>query len=120
MPMQLRLVLITVVLISLAVACLLRFSVVENGELAIYCAGAASEIVCQVRDATIGLFNALVFGTIALAAAAASFIWPANLVWKAIAMVAAALGLVLYNVLLSAMALAILVLSLARAVPARE
>ena len=72
-----------------------------------------------MRLAVILLFIRSVFGWTALIAAAINLVRP-NAVVFGIGLVAAAMGLVLYNTRLSALAVPLLLLSLARAAPERS
>jgi hypothetical protein len=68
---------------------------------------------------TIALFNHSVFGWIALGSALLNLLRP-SIVLAAIALAAAAAGLILHNANLSGLAVALLIFSLARPVPAPE
>jgi hypothetical protein len=63
-----------------------------------------------------GLFTPQVFGIVALGAALLNLARPSVVLW-AVALLAGGAGIVLYNVALSALAVALLILSLARPVP---
>jgi hypothetical protein len=69
-----------------------------------------------MRQVTIALFTYSAFGWAALVAAAVNLLRP-SLVLFAIALAAACLGVVLYNVGLSSLAIGLLVLSFARRAP---
>jgi hypothetical protein len=101
----------------LGYAMYLRYLTVEYTQVALACDAGLNTWQCWARKWVIVLFNNLVFGWVALAAAALNLIRP-SIVLFAIAVGAAAAGIVLYNVNLSALAVALLVLSLAR--PASE
>jgi hypothetical protein len=70
-------------------------------------------MLCELRLAVIILFARGVFGWVALIASAIQ-LWRPNLLAFGIGLVFALLGLVLYNTRVSALAVALLVLSLAR------
>ena len=75
--------------------------------------------LCATFRLVIILFNHSVFGWVALAAALLNLMRP-SIVLVAIALAAAGFGLVLHNADLSGLAVALLVLSLARPAPAPE
>lgn len=99
----------------LAGALWVRYALVENPSFALDCARGQTSLLCPLRLATVTLFNASAFGLASLAAAVLTLVRP-GLVTFAAGLVAAAGGLVLYNVSLSGLALALLVLALARPV----
>jgi hypothetical protein len=72
--------------------------------------------LCFTRQITIMLFTYSAFGWTALIVAALNLLRP-SLVLFAIALAAACLGVVLYNVGLSALATGLLILSFARRAP---
>lgn len=112
----------TACLIAVAVAALAygfatRYWVVENSSIGIACeTGNATTWLCASRRTAIALFIPQTFGLVALGAALLNLLRPAVALW-AIALAAAGAGIVLYNVALSALAVALLILSLARPVP---
>ena len=65
------------------------------------------------------LFTPSVFGAVALGAALLNLVRPSVLLC-AVALIAAGFGLVLYNAALSALAVAVLILSLARPAPEQD
>src|SRR5262249_51442839 len=81
---------------------------------ALSCQDGATTWICITRNATIALFKNWVFGTAALGVAVLNLIRPSLLLF-AVAMVAAAFGIVLYNIGASGLAAALLLLSLLRA-----
>lgn len=104
-------------LAALALALFFRYAVIENTPLALSCEAGEESLTCHVRLAVILLFMWNVFGVVAVIASAIQF-WRPNVTAFGIGLVFALLGLVLYNTRLSALAMALLVLSLAR--PASE
>jgi hypothetical protein len=94
-----------------------RYVVIEQSSVSLACEAGLNTWLCATRKLLIALFNHSVFGLVALVAAALNLLRP-SLVLFALGMAAAGLGIVLYNVGLSALAVALLILSLAR--PARE
>jgi hypothetical protein len=75
--------------------------------------------VCIMRRVFIGVFVWNGFGAAALVAAVLALLRPSNILIGA-AVIAGFLGVVLYNTQLSALALALLPLVLARPAPAKE
>lgn len=104
-------------LAALGLALLLRYGLIENTPLGLACEAGDESLICDVRIATIVPFMWNVFGLTALTAALIQ-LWRPNVIAFGTGLAFALLGLVLYNTRLSALAMALLVLSLARAVPA--
>jgi hypothetical protein len=104
---------------AVALSCYLRYRVIEQPTIGIACETGGTSSLCAIRRATITLFQLSALGTVALAAAVLNLLRP-SVVLVAIALVAAGFGIVLYNVALSALAVALLVLSLARPAPEPE
>jgi len=111
---QAVLVLVPLIAGSVAAALYLRYSIIQNTPIGLACDAGERSLLCTVRLATILLFVRGAFGWIAVAAALIQLCRP-NIVTFSIGLVAASLGLVLYNTRLSALAVALLLLSLARA-----
>ena len=86
---------------------------VEQAWVALSCQDGATTWICLTRNTAIALFKNWVFGAVALGTAALHLVRP-SLVLFAIAMVAAAFGIVLYNIGASGLAAALLILSFAR------
>jgi hypothetical protein len=76
-------------------------------------------VLCTTFRLTIVLFEHSVFGWVALVAAALNLLRP-SLVLVSLALAAAGFGLVLHNAGLAGLAVALLILSLARPAPAAE
>jgi hypothetical protein len=106
-------ILAAALLVALGYALYLRYRVIEQAWVALSCQGGARTFICMSRNATIALFKTNVFGIVALAAAALHLIRP-SLVRLGIALVAAAFGIVLYNIGPSGLAVALLVMGFAR------
>lgn len=109
-------VLAPLALVALGAALFLRYGIIQNTPIGLACEAGEESLTCTVRLAVILLFVRSVFGWTALVAAIIQLIRP-NRVAFGIGLIAAMLGLVLYNLRLSALAVALLVLSLARVVP---
>jgi hypothetical protein len=101
----------------LGYALYLRYLVIEQSTVGLACEAGLATWLCATRRVVLALFNHNVFGIVALGAAALNFIRP-SLVLFVIALAAASFGIVLYNVALSSVAIALLILSFARPQPA--
>lgn len=97
----------------------LRFLAIENANVALACQAGLRTWLCSTHRLTIMVFNHQGFGAVALAAALLNLIRP-SLVLFGLTLAAAGLGIVLYNADLSALAVGLLILSLARPAPAPE
>ena len=91
----------------------LRYLVIEQSTIGLACEAGLATWLCATRRVVLALFNHNVFGIVALGAAALNFIRP-SLVLFVIALAVAGFGIVLYNVALSSVAVAVLILSFAR------
>jgi hypothetical protein len=103
-------------LLALGEALYLRYQAIENSTVSLACQAGLDTWLCSTFRLTIVLFNYQVFGGVAIAAAVLNLLRP-SLVLAAVALVAAAFGIVLHNADLSALAAGILILSLARRAP---
>jgi hypothetical protein len=104
---------------SLGYALYLRYLVIEQPSAALACEAGLRTWLCTTRSLATKLFNHSVFGWAALAIAVLNLIRP-SVVLFAGSLAAGGLGIVLYNVDLSALALAVLLISLARRAPEPE
>ena len=104
------------VVAAVSFALYLRYGIIQNTPIGLACEAGEQSLTCTARLAAIILFVGSRFGWTALVAALLQ-LWRPNVVTFGIGLVAAAFGLVLYNTRLSALAVALLVLSLARAWP---
>jgi hypothetical protein len=102
-------------LAALSAALFLRYEIIENTPLGLACEAGRQSLTCTVRLAVIVMFTQSVFGWIAMIAAAIQ-VWRPNVITFCVGLVAALFGLVLYNTSASALAFALLLLSLARPV----
>jgi hypothetical protein len=100
-------------LLALAYAFYMRYGVIQNTPIGLACDAGAATSLCAMRTAVIVLFQHAAFGTVAVAAALINLLRP-SLPLFILGMIAAALGIVLYNVAPSALAVALLIFSLAR------
>jgi len=112
-------VLLIVGFLSLGYALYLRYVVIEQSSVSLPCEAGLGTWLCLTRRVVITLFSHSVFGIAALAAAVLNLIRPAWLL-LALGVGAAGFGIALYNVGLSALAVALLMLSLARPAPAAD
>ena len=103
-------------LAALSYGFLMRYQLIEQSSVGIACAADGTGWLCASRRTAIALFNPQAFGIAALAVALLNLLRPSVVLW-ALALLAAGAGIVLYNTALSALAVAILILSLARPVP---
>jgi hypothetical protein len=108
-------VIIPMWLLALGCAFYMRYGVIQDTPTGLACDAGVATLLCRTRSATILAYQHSGFGGLALAAAALNLLRP-NLMLFVVGMVAAALGIVLYNVVLSGLAVALLILSLARPV----
>lgn len=97
----------------------LRFMAVENANVALACQAGLNTWLCSTYRLSVILFNHQVFGATALAVALLNLIRP-SLVLFALVLAAAGFGIVLHDTDLSALAVGVLILSLARPAPAPE
>jgi NADH:ubiquinone oxidoreductase subunit K len=105
--------------LSVGEAFYLRYMAFENSNVSLACRAGLNTWLCSTYRLTLVLFNHEIFGALALTAALLNLIRP-SLVLLAFALAAVGFGLVLHNAELSALAAAILILSLARPAPAAE
>ncbi|MEA2993608.1 MAG: hypothetical protein QOD40_2528 [Alphaproteobacteria bacterium] len=105
--------------VSVGYALYLRYLAIEPSTVGLACEAGLNTWLCLIRKTAISLFSHSVFGMIALGVSVLNLVRP-SIVLFAIALAAAGAGIVLYNVTLSALAVALLILSLARPVSAAE
>jgi hypothetical protein len=94
----------------------IRYHVIEQSAVGIACGADGTGWLCASRRTAIALFTPQAFGIAALGVALLNLLRPSVVLW-ALALLAAGAGIVLYNTALSGLAVAILILSLARPVP---
>ena len=105
-----------VALVSIGCALYLRHQVIEQSAVGIACEAGAKTWLCASRNTALMLFTPSIFGLAAIGAALLNLVRP-SLLLCAIALAAGGFGIVLYNVALSAFAVTLLILSLARPAP---
>ena len=103
-------------LAALSYGFFMRYRVIEQSAVGIACEGGGTNWLCANRRTAIALFTPQVFGIVALGAALLNLLRPSVIFWG-LALLSGGAGIVLYNTSLSALAVAMLVLSLARPVP---
>src|SRR5258707_1370100 len=97
----------------------LRYLAIEHGPVSLACQSGLNSSLCTTFRLVIVLYDHAVFGWIALAAALLNLVRP-SIALMSIALAAAGFGLVLHNAGLAGLAVALLILSLARPAPAGE
>lgn len=105
--------------LSVGYALYLRYLGIEQTTVGLACDGGLNTWLCSTRRIATTLFEHQVFGIVALAAAAINLLRPSLAIFG-LALIAAGLGIVLYNVGLSALAVGLLILSFARPAPETE
>lgn len=106
-------VLLIVGFLSVGCGLYVRYLVIEQSTVGLACEAGLQTWLCFTRRIAIMLFTNTVFGIVALGAAALHFVRPA-LPLMVMALAAGGLGIVLYNVETSALALVLLILAFAR------
>jgi hypothetical protein len=109
--------LLVVGFLALGEALYLRYLAIEYASVSLACQGGLQTWLCKSFRTAIALYNNNVFGFLALAVALLNLLRP-SIVLVAVALAVAAFGLVLHNAGLSGLAVALLILSLARPAPA--
>jgi hypothetical protein len=97
----------------------IRYMAIENGTVSLACHEGLKTWLCGTWRVSIVLFEHDLFGAVALAIALLNLIRP-SLVLMGLGLAVAAFGVVLHNVDLAALAVGVLILSLARPAPAPE
>jgi hypothetical protein len=97
----------------------LRYMAIENLNVELACQAGLKTWLCGAFRVSTALYNHYVFSGAALAAALLNLVRP-SIVLVAVALAAGGFGIVLHNPELSALAAALLILSLARPAPATE
>ena len=111
--------LLAVGFVSVGYALYLRYRAIEFAPVSLECQSGLDTWLCGTFRTVIILYNHAVFGAVALGAAVINLLRP-SVAMFAIALAAAGFGVVLHNPGLSALAAALLVLSLARPAPEPE
>ena len=103
--------------VTVGYALYLRYFGVEFSTTALACDGGLQTILCKSRTLATSLFKNSVFGIVALVIATLNLMRP-SIVLLTGGLVAAGLGIVLYNIALSGLAIGLLILGFARPAPA--
>ena len=103
--------------VTVGYAIYLRYLAIEFSTVALACDAGLQTIVCKARALATVLFKNSVFGIVALVIAILHVIRP-SIVLLTGGVIAAGLGIVLYNVALSGLAVGLLILGFARPAPA--
>jgi hypothetical protein len=105
--------------LAVGLALYMRYGLVEPSSVGLACESGEVSTACVSRQIFIGMFRHEVFGIVALAATVLALLRPNGLLVGA-ALACGLMGAVLYNTGLSAIALSLLPLVLARPAPPRE
>jgi hypothetical protein len=109
--------LLVVGFVTVGYALYLRYLAIEFSPLALACDAGLQTVMCKSRAVATALFKNSVFGIVALVIAVLHFIRP-SIVLLTGGLIAAGLGIVLYNIVLSGLAIGLLTLGFARPAPA--
>jgi hypothetical protein len=115
-PYQVQFLLV-VGFVTLGYALYLRYLAIEFSTVALACDAGLQTLLCKSRALATVLFKNSVFGITALVIAILHFIRP-SIVLLTAGLIAACLGIVLYNIALSGLAIGLLILGFARPAPA--
>jgi hypothetical protein len=115
-PYQVQFLLI-VGFVTVGYALYLRYLAIELSTVALACDAGLQTSTCKMRALATYLFKQNVFGAVALVIAALHVLRP-SIVLLTAGLVAAGLGIVLYNIALSGIAIGLLILGFARPAPA--
>jgi hypothetical protein len=115
-PYQVQFLLV-VGFVTVGYALYLRYFGIEFSSFALACDAGLQTVLCKARLLATSLFRNSVFGTVALIIATLHVIRP-SIVLLTGGLIVAMLGIVLYNVVLSGVAIGLLILGFARPAPA--
>ena len=115
-PYQVQFLLV-VGFVTVGYALYLRYLAVEFSTVALACDAGLQSMLCKSRTLATYLFKNSVFGIVALIVATLHVMRP-SIVLLTVGLVAAGLGIVLYNIALSGIAIGLLILGFARPAPA--
>jgi hypothetical protein len=115
-PYQVQFLLV-VGFVTVGYALYLRYLAVEFSQVALACDAGLQTVLCKSRSVATYLFKNSVFGLVALVIAVLHVIRP-SIVLLTLGLIAAGLGIVLYNIALSGIAIGLLILGFARPAPA--
>jgi hypothetical protein len=103
--------------VTIGYALYVRYFVIEFSSVALACDAGLQTLPCKARALATVLFKNSVFGIVALVIAGLNFIRP-SIVLLTGGLIAACLGIVLYNIVLSGLAIGLFILGFARPAPA--
>jgi hypothetical protein len=103
--------------VTIGYALYVRYFVIEFSTVALACDAGLQTLPCKARALATVLFKNSVFGIVALVIASLNFIRP-SIVLLTGGLIAACLGIVLYNIVLSGLAIGLFILGFARPAPA--
>ena len=109
--------LIVVGFLTVGYALYLRYLAVEYSTVALACDAGLQSTLCKMRALATYLFKNSVFGIVAVIVAVLHVLRP-SIVLLTVGLVAAGFGIVLYNIVLSGLAIGLLILGFARPAPA--
>src|SRR5215475_3316746 len=115
-PYQVQFLLV-VGFVTVGYALYLRYLAIELSTVALACDAGLQTMTCKMRALATYLFKNSVFGIVAMIIAALHLMRP-SIVLLTGGLVAAGLGIVLYNIVLSGLAIGLLILGFARPAPA--
>ena len=103
--------------VTVGYALYVRYLVIEFSTVALACDAGLQTVTCKARALATVLFKNQVFGIVALIIAGLNFIRP-SIVLLTGGLIAACLGIVLYNIALAGLAIGLFILGFARPAPA--
>jgi hypothetical protein len=109
--------LLVVGFVTVGYALYLRYLAIEYSPVSLACDAGLQTMLCKSRAVATALFKNSVFGAVALVIATLHFIRPSFVLLTG-GLIAAGLGIVLYNIALSGLAIGLLILGFARPAPA--
>jgi hypothetical protein len=109
--------LLVVGFVTVGYAIYVRYMAIELSSTSLACDAGLQTLLCKSRALATTLFRHLVFGITALIIATLHLIRP-SIVLLTLGLIAAGFGIVLYNVVLSGLAIGLLILGFARPAPA--
>ncbi|MGY4479173.1 hypothetical protein [Bradyrhizobium sp. USDA 3364] len=115
-PYQVQFLLV-VGFVTVGYALYVRYLAIEFSPVALACDAGTQTMICKARSLSTVLFKNSVFGITALVIAVLNLMRP-SIVLLTGGLIAAGLGIVLYNVVLSGLAIGLFILGFARPAPA--
>ena len=115
-PYQVQFLLV-VGFVTVGYALYVRYLAIEFSPVALTCDAGTQTMLCKARALSTVLFKNSVFGITALVIAVLNLTRP-SIVLLTVGLIAAGLGIVLYNVVLSGLAIGLFILGFARPAPA--